>query len=187
MSPTSAHSRRRAFTLTELVVALSVSGVIFGAIFSAYLFMGRNLTRLVNFQEQEVQSRRALRRFTEDVSAAISLTTATASDLAIVKRVSTTNPSMPGVVTIRYQYSPYLCTLTRTDETLREEKILSGIRNLDVTYYNQSGTAITASLQSVKSVELAFSTAAGSRAAGTLASYATVSSRIVLRNKAALE
>ncbi|MDO8541673.1 MAG: type II secretion system protein [Opitutaceae bacterium] len=181
MSPTSAHNRGvRGFTMTELLVALSLSAIIFAAVFSAYIFLGRNLTRLVNLQGQEVQSRRTLRRFTEDVSAAIALSTATATQVAFTKPISS------GTAAITYGYSSANGTLTRTDPS-GTQTLLSGVTAFSVTYYNETGTAVTSSPQSVKAIELTFTTAAGSNASGTLASYTSVSPRVVLRNKQALQ
>src|SRR5688572_20401816 len=100
MSPTSVHSRRgtgrAGFTLVEILVASSISAVVFAGILAAYLFVGRNLTRLVNVQHQEVESRRTLRQVTQDVSAAIQLTTATSSQLSLTK------PTSSGTTAVSY-------------------------------------------------------------------------------------
>lgn len=183
MSRTSAHRRRGAagFTLTEILVATSLSMIVFAAIFSAYLFLGRNLTRLVNVQRQENESRRTLRTFTQDVSAAIRLTTATSSQITLIR------PTSGGTTTVTYTYSSGNGTLTRTEggnvQTLVSE-ISSG--SFAFTFYNESGTTVS-TLQSIKSVEMSFSTTFGSSLAGTRATYRTVSPRIVLRNKPVLQ
>ncbi len=181
MSRTSAHSRRgaAAFTLTELLIAVSLSAILFAAVFSAYLFLGRNLTRLVNGQQQQVESRRALRLFTQDLSAAFRLTTASASQLTL----TTTTASTP---TVTYTYSSGNSTLTRTDSS-GTQTLVRGItpNTFAFTYYNETGATVTA-LQSIKSVEMSFSTTHGSTTAGTQAAYRTVSPRVVLRNKKAI-
>jgi prepilin-type N-terminal cleavage/methylation domain-containing protein len=170
----------RGFTLVELLVATSLSAIVFAGVLSAYLFIGRNLTRLVNFQQQEVESRRTLRYLTEDVSAATVLTTATAS------RLDLTKPASGGSTAISYVYSPGDQTLTRTDPS-GTRTLLTGLTDFSLLYYNRTGMAIASSLLSVKSIELSFSSTAGSAASGTLASYSTVSPRIVMRNKPVLE
>lgn len=89
MSRSSAHNRRIvAFTLPELLLAVTLSGILFTAILSAYLFLGRSLTRLMNLQQQEVQSRRTLRQFTDDASATIALTTASSSQVDLERLIS---------------------------------------------------------------------------------------------------
>ncbi|HZQ36309.1 MAG TPA: prepilin-type N-terminal cleavage/methylation domain-containing protein [Dehalococcoidia bacterium] len=171
----------RGFTLVELMVALSVSLIIVGGVLAAYLFIGRNLTRLINLQQQDVQSRRTLRRFTQDLSAAISLSTATTSQLVFTK------PTSSGNVTITYTYTAGgNGTLSRNDGTTTQT-LLSNVTSFTVNYYNESGTAVTSSPQSVKSAEIVFTSAVGTAAAGTLASFSTVSPRVVLRNKPALQ
>jgi hypothetical protein len=164
----------------EILVATSVSAIIFAGILTAYLFVGRNLTRLVNLQHQEVESRRALRYVTQDVSSAIALTSATTSLLALTK------PTSSGTASVSYSYSSGSGTLSRTDSA-GTQTILTGLTSFSITYYNEGGTAISSSPQSVKSVEMAFTATAGSSGSGTLARYTTVSPRVILRNKQILE
>jgi prepilin-type N-terminal cleavage/methylation domain-containing protein len=173
-------SSRRAFTLVELMVALSISAIVLGGVLAAYLFVGRNLTRLVNLQQQDVQSRHTLRQFTQDLSAAINLTTATSAALTMTKPTSTGN------ATVSYTYTTGNATLTRTDSS-GTQPILTGLTSFAISYYNEAGTAVTSSTQSVKSVEITFVTSVGSANAGTLANLTTVSPRVVLRNKPALQ
>lgn len=161
------------------MVAVSAMAIVFAGIFAAYLFVGRNLTRLVNFQRQEVESRRALRQFTQDLSAAISLTTATSTQIALTK------PTATGTTTVSYTYSSANGMLTRTD-TAGTRTILSGLTAFTLSYFNETGSS-TASTQSVKGVEFSYSSAVGTAASGTRASYTTVSPRVVLRNKPALQ
>lgn len=162
------------------MVALSLGAIVCAGVLAAYLFVGRNLTRLVNFQSQEVESRRTLQYFTEDASAAITLTTATASSLALTK------PTESGTTAVSYAYASAAGTLTRTDGA-GSRVILTGLTSLTFSYYNEGGTEVSGNPQSVKAVELAFASASGSAASGTKASYTTVSPRVVLRNKQTLQ
>ncbi len=170
----------RAFSLVELMVALSLGAIVCAGVLAAYLFVGRNLTRLVNFQSQEVESRRTLQYFTEDASAAITLTTGTATNLALTK------PTATGTTAVSYAYAAAAGTLTRTDGA-GARVILTGLTSLKFSYFNEGGTEITNSPQSVKAVELLFASASGSAASGTKSSYTTVSPRVVLRNKQTLQ
>jgi hypothetical protein len=162
------------------MVALSLGAIVSAGVLAAYLFVGRNLTRLVNFQSQEVESRRTLQHFTEDASSAITLTTATASSLALTK------PTESGTTAVAYAYASAAGTLTRTDGA-GSRVILTGLTSLTFSYYNEGGTEIAGNPQSVKAVELSFASASGSAASGTKASYTTVSPRVVLRNKQTLQ
>jgi prepilin-type N-terminal cleavage/methylation domain-containing protein len=179
MSRISDHSPRRGFTLVELMVAVSAMAIVFAGIFSAYLFVGRNLTRLVNFQRQEVESRRALRQFTQDLSAAINLTTATSTQIALTK------PTATGTTTVSYTYSSGNGTLARTD-SVGTQTILSGVTSFALSYFNETGSSTT-NTQSVKGVEFLYSSAVGTTDSGTRATYTTVSPRVILRNKPALQ
>ena len=158
---------------------MSLCAVIFTAVMGSYLFLGRNLTRLVNFQRQEVESRRTLRQFTQDLSAAISLTTATSTDVAL------TMPTASGTTAVSYSYSSGSGTLTRTD-SIGTQTVLSGVTAFALSYFNQAGSSVASGTQSIKAVEFSYSAGAGSSASGTLASSTTVSSRVLLRNKPAL-
>lgn len=162
------------------MVALSLSAIVFAGILSAFLFLGRSMTRLINLQTQEVASRRAVRQFTQDLSAAIQLTTCVAT------QVTMTKPAASGTTTVGYVFDASAGTLVRTEGT-NSQTVLSGLTALAITYYNEGGTAITGSPQSVKAVEFAFTTATGSAPSGTKVNYQTVSPRVVLRNKPLLE
>ncbi|HUR60618.1 MAG TPA: hypothetical protein VM029_23050, partial [Opitutaceae bacterium] len=118
------------------MVAVSLCAIVFAGILSAYLFVGRNLTRLVNFQQQEVQSRRALRQFTQDLSAAIQLTTATSSQIALTK------PTASGTTTVSYLYSSGSGTLARTD-TAGTQTILRGVTSFALSYFNEAGSTVS--------------------------------------------
>jgi prepilin-type N-terminal cleavage/methylation domain-containing protein len=193
MSRISAHnlSSRRGFTLVELLVATSISAIVLGGVIAAYLFMARNLERLVHLQQQEVQSRRTLKNFTQDLSAARVLTTISTTSLSMTK------PTSGGTTTISYNYVPYTSDPTRGDFNRVENSItqvqLSNVTRIALAYYSEAGSTVTvANPQSVKSVELSFTTTVGNTINnnardGTQVSYAMASPRVVLRNKQTLQ
>ena len=186
MSPINAHRPRaaRGFTLTELMVALSLAIIVIAGILAAYLFLGRNLTRLVNMQQQEAKSRRALQYFTRDMSSAIQLTTSTDSQIVLTMPTSGSNTSVTYTYTAGADGTG---TFTRTD-TSGTTTMLTDLTAFDFDYYNESGSAIASSTpQSVKAVEFTFTSAVGTTLNGTRVTYASVSPRIVLRNKPLLE
>ena len=78
--PTGARKSAAAgFTLAEILIAATLTLMLALGVISAYLFLGRNFTRLGNTQVQDVKARRALFYFTQDVSSASSLTSATSA------------------------------------------------------------------------------------------------------------
>jgi prepilin-type N-terminal cleavage/methylation domain-containing protein len=187
MSRISVHSSarragRRGFTLAEVMVATALLAVVLAGVLAAYLFVGRNLTRLVNLQQQEVEGRRALRNFTQDVSAAIQLTNATPTNLML------TMPSGAGTTSVTYSYLAAASggRLVRT-QAANSQTLLTGLTSFQITYFNEAGDVVTSSPQSVKAVELVYSSASGSAASGTQARQTTVSPRVLLRNKPALQ
>jgi hypothetical protein len=98
-----------------------------------------------------------------------------------------------GATRVTYTYTPPVVGpplvpgyLTRTD-TVGSQIVLRDLTAFAFAYYNEGGTAVTSSPQSVKAIEVSFSSAVGSAASGTLASYSTASARILLRNKALLQ
>lgn len=171
---------RRGFTLLEILIATSISAIVFAGILAAYLFMGRNLTRLVHTQQQEVQSRRALRHFTQDLSAATAIAIPSSGVLTVTK------PAASGTTTVTYTYSADGGTLVRTEGTA--QTILSNLTSYAYAFYSESGSTVASTaLQSAKSIELVFTSSVGRQANGTLTKFTTVSPRVVLRNKPALQ
>jgi Tfp pilus assembly protein PilW len=184
MLPTSVPRRVRAggFTLVELMIALSLAFIVIAGILAAYLFMARGLTRLAYTQQQEVKSRRALTMFTQDLSSAIQLTTSTSSAITAVV------PTASSTTTVTYTYTAVAGnagTLTRTDSA-GTTTLLTDLSAFSFRYYNESGSVVTSSPQSVKSVEFTSTSVLGSALSGTRMTHSTMSPRVVLRNKPAL-
>jgi prepilin-type N-terminal cleavage/methylation domain-containing protein len=66
--------RRRGFTLTELLVAVGLSGLVLGAILAAFLFLARTGLRLEFYNDMEHQARTALEVFARDTREASAIT-----------------------------------------------------------------------------------------------------------------
>lgn len=83
-------------TLVEVLIGTSLALIVLSGVFAAYLFLGKNLTRIGNAQEQERKGRRALRQFAADAGAAIaftSITSASSSNLTFTVPTTLTNCS----------------------------------------------------------------------------------------------
>lgn len=175
------HSSRSGFTLFEVIVAVGLSAVIFAGVFSGYTFLARNFTRLLNSQGQDAKSRKAIYVFTQDISKAVRVSTATDSNLTLlIQGTGGTTTS------VSYVYSSTAGTLTRTDSS-GSTVLLTNLTKLDFNYFNKAGTSITSLPISVKEVELTFSTALGDSANGTQSRFTSVTPRLVLRNKTLLQ
>jgi hypothetical protein len=81
--PTNARKPRAAFTLVELLMVLTPLLFLGLGVITAYIYLGRNLTRLGNAQPQDVKARRALFEFEQDAGAATSLTSMTTANLTV--------------------------------------------------------------------------------------------------------
>ena len=179
-NPKASRTAAGGFTLSELMFAMSISAFVFAGVLSAWLFLGRNFTRLMSFQQQSEQGRDALYVFARDVHGAMQVATAGSSQLAL------TMPPQASPTTISYTYNATSGTLTRTDASGTTTTPLIGLTALNFSYFNTAGTA-TASSLSISQVELSYTSANGIAASGTQSSFPLVSSRVILRNKPFLQ
>lgn len=185
LTPTIPDSRGRrpstgGFTLVELLLATMMSALVFAAIFSAYLFVARNLTRLTNTQQQLTQTRTAIFRLTRDVNEATAITTAADSSLIL------TVPS--GTATYTYNSGTQILTRTIGGVTTT---LVTNLTTFRFYYYSKGGsTALTTPVSNpnvlVGQLEMRYTSAAGSSANGTQSGFTTVSSRLVMRSKTIL-
>ena len=178
------------FTLVELLVGMSLSLLIMGAVLSSYVFLGRNFTRTLgiiskNQPTLESQGRRALAYFSQDVRMASGISgTPSASSLTL------TLPSSSGTTTVTYAYDSTGRTLTRTTASGAALVLQANLLTFAFNYYDTSAnpyTSFTNYLSGIKQVSMAFSSQAGAGFNGTLTQvYQTTSSRLILRNKSLL-
>ncbi len=171
------------FTLVELLIGMSLSLMVLTAVLSSYLFMGRNLVRLVNQQEIETESRRTLLYFAQDVRMASSLSGPSATG------VTFTVPTSGGTTTVAWSYSSANGTLTRTPATGTAQVLINNLQSCAFSYYNIAGNSVTdyvnsVSLSNMRRIALAFSAQAGSANNGTLTIvHQAASPRLSMRNK----
>jgi prepilin-type N-terminal cleavage/methylation domain-containing protein len=190
------------FTLLEILIAMAISVAVFAAVMSAYIFVGRNLTRLANTQQLEVSSNRSFYLFSKDVSAATAVATGSNSTSLILtlpnKTVTYTYTGAQfdqGFLT-RIASPPDVTTPEDVgDPTLDSAKILRHLSSFSFSYFDKAGNA-TSSAISVKQLEFNFvstlriltdesaATVEVTSKAGTQGHYSGVSPRLLLRNKA---
>jgi hypothetical protein len=157
-------------------------------VLSAYLYMGRNLTRLVNMQQQDVKARRTLETFAQDVGAATTFVTATDSQFEFYLQSAAGTGDR-----VNYTYTTGASATGRLVRTYMPAAgaaevitLLTNLSVFDFNYFNEPGIATT-SLSYIKSAQFSFTSQVGTAASGTQASYSSVSSRIVARNKPTLQ
>lgn len=78
-------SRRRGFTLVEIMIGATLSSFVLAAVLSTFLFMGRSGANLANYSDMESQARKALEIFAQDVrqASAIAWTSSTRVRLTV--------------------------------------------------------------------------------------------------------
>lgn len=186
MSPTG--NRRGAsvagFTLVEALIGFSLMAVVFTALLSAYVFLGRTLTRLNNTQEQEVRARRAFQQFAQDVGSAVTFTTVSSTRLVFTLQSATDTTD-----TADYTYTAganatgtLVRTYTTSLGTVTAVTLLSSLSAFDFNCYTAIGTDATTG-SAVKSAQFSFTSVVGSGAGGTRATYSNVSAKVIARNK----
>lgn len=179
--------------MVELLIGMSLTFIVMAGILAAYLFMGRNLTRMVNLQDQEVKNRRVLQLFTSDVSSAIQFTLATDTQVVISAQTATSAASY-----VTYTYTAGAANtgkLTRTTPTDAAGAVISGsiatdlltgLSAFDFNFFTETNVSTT-SLASIKFAQFSYTAVIGTKASGTGSTYTTVSSKVLLRNKPALQ
>lgn len=100
-------SSNRGFTLVELLVGVTLSGMVMAAVLSSYIFLARSFTRLSNQQVLESEARRTLTYFSRDVQAATGIATISTSPTSpAANRVDLTVPTTTGSTnTVTYYYN----------------------------------------------------------------------------------
>ncbi|MBI5766293.1 MAG: hypothetical protein HZA93_00745 [Verrucomicrobia bacterium] len=85
-SPPGCALRRRrgaAFTLAEIMIGSAIGGFILAGVLSAFIMMTRSAQRLYNYNGMEVEARRALEEFAQDVRMASAITYHSATSLSL--------------------------------------------------------------------------------------------------------
>ena len=189
---------QRGFTLVELMAAGLISLIVFAGLFSAYIYIARNVTRNSISHQHSLQSSRILHLFANDVGVATQVKGASNWQLDL---------QLPNGSIVSYTYHPDTQSLQRTS-TSGELLTLNGISPLPLgfsspsfcsnifNYYNQRGASLlpapiavpdavipVIALVDIRQIELSFLITDGVADNGTLVRTPTLSSRIILRNK----
>lgn len=180
---------RAGFTLVELLVAVSLAGIVMTGMLTTYLFLGRNLVRLNNQQTLDEEHRRLLLEFSQDFRKAEAVTAA--SDTAVTFRV----PNATGTFTVTYTYTAganFTGTLVRTTLPATTTRTLaSNLGSFDLDYFDAADNAVTSfpnKLSSVRKVAFDYTAQAGYARTGTRTPVQTIASaRLALRNARFLE
>jgi prepilin-type N-terminal cleavage/methylation domain-containing protein len=128
---------RRGFTLTELIVATSLSGILLVAVLSSVLLISRSGYLLNNYVQMEHEARHALEAFAVD---------ARVTQDVVWHRASASSPLTgitlvaPDGTSVRYTYDAANGTLTRNAAS-GSKVLVSGIQSLTFTAYRYDDAA----------------------------------------------
>lgn len=193
-------SRKGGFTIGELMIGVSLSIMVMGAVLSSYVFVARAYTRTIGFgwpnqPTLEGQGRITLARLAQDVQMASTISSPSASEITLAIPYS-----LGGTRNVTYYYNSaststtiYSVTvpaksLSRIDRTNNTATTLhTSLLTCVFTYYDVTGrpyTSYTDYLIGIKQLSLAFTAQAGTSANGTLTQiYRTASPKLEFRNK----
>jgi Tfp pilus assembly protein PilW len=164
------------YTLVELMIGMSLWIIVITVTLVAWMFIGRNFTRMQNSQYLEAHARSTFQLFNNDVSTATKVTAATSTSLSL------TVPSG----TVSYSYSSANGTLTRTDTSGNQTVLISDLTAFSFNYFNTTGTTAISNPNSasIKRIELTFSSSItnSSDKDQKASTYSTVSPRVALSN-----
>jgi hypothetical protein len=187
----------RGFTLAELIVSMTLGMIVMLAVFSTYLYLGRNLTRLSYRSVLEGQSRKILNVFATDIRNTTSIVSASASGLTLktIHIDPITKVQTAPVVTYVYNSAKLSRDPDGSGPVILNNDIGDANVQVPVTipsfsflYYNTNGSAVLPNAPiSIKQVALSFTLQAGVLAIqgqqGTLSSYPVASGKMPLINR----
>lgn len=165
-STNSKESKRHAFTLVEMMVAVLIFSIALTSILSTFIVFAKSAVSVGGYAEMSSESRKALELFSRDIRSADALTVINAkianSLVYTDSGITLSYPAYYGERTVSYGYSSGSFTRTEVyDGTTTTEKLLSGVSQLKIKFYQTPGnnfSAVSGPLASVdiwtKSVQL---------------------------------
>lgn len=121
---------RRAFTLVEILVGMTLSGFLLAGVLTSFLFIGRSGQNLANYSDMEAEARSGLEVFAQDVRQASAITWNSANSVTL--RVDSAD--------VLYAYDTSTHILSRQGSPL-----ITGITSFELIGYNITGALVTAS------------------------------------------
>lgn len=185
---------RGGFTLLEVMMVTLISSFVFAGVLSAYIFLGRGLSRQVNEEGLESRTRLALFWFTQDVSNASAVKAQNPGAGVTGTLMILTVPSL-GSVTYACDWSGGAGQgkLTRQVGAGATLTLLTNLTSFSLGYFDPSGNSITApstaptnAQANIKQVDMVYTSTAGVAKTGNQSNFTVVSPIVILKNKAVL-
>ncbi len=124
--------KKRGFTLTELLIATSISSVLISGITSSYMFIFKSSLGMSQYIEMNTQSQIGLERFGRDMRMAVDIWSASATNLSLEVQ------SESGTRTVTYTLDEATKSLVRVEGTW-ELTVIENIESLKISYFNLLG------------------------------------------------
>jgi Tfp pilus assembly protein PilW len=194
-------NRRAGFTISELLVGVSLALIVMTGVLSSYVFVARSYNRTIGFgmanqPTLEAQGRRTLAWWAQDVQTASGVTSPSASEVTLAvprsdggtKNVTYYYNSTASAVSV-YSVTVPAKSLARIDRNTSTALTLhSSLLTCVFSYFDTFGnpyTSYTDYLPGINQVSMVFTAQAGSSVNSTLTQvYKSASPRLLLRNKA---
>ncbi|MFT3868208.1 MAG: prepilin-type N-terminal cleavage/methylation domain-containing protein [Nibricoccus sp.] len=104
---------RAAFTLVEVLVAMSISLMVMAGVMSTFLFTTRGNYTVFNYTDMESEARNCLDQFGVDVRMAQDISWDSVAPTDSTTRISLVIPTATGTKTCSYEYDPAAKTFSR--------------------------------------------------------------------------
>jgi hypothetical protein len=188
----------RAFTMLEVMLSTAITAFVFAGVLSAYIFLGRALSRQLNAEGLESRTRLTLFEFNQDVSNATSISAQNPGAGVTGDQMVLTVPTTTGSNTIKYHCDWSAGApngiLERSVNSGAYLVLLTNVSSISFQYYDATthlvtvGSAAPSSPQvDIKQVCVSFTTEAGYGPSGNLSQFTMVSPLVVMKNKAILQ
>ena len=184
-----------AFTLLEVMLVTFISSFVFAGVLSAYIFLGRGLSRQANEEVLESRSRLALYYLTQDISMASAIQAANPGSETTGNQMTLTIPGIGSGVTYYCDWSHGLSKgiLERQVGSGTYLVLLTNLSSFSLQFLDSTTHSVTvpSSIPSspqieIKQVCMTFTSTWGYKASGNLSNLTVVSPLLVLKNQAVL-
>jgi prepilin-type N-terminal cleavage/methylation domain-containing protein len=186
----------RGFTLLEVMMVTLISSFVFAGVLSAYIFLGRGLSRQVNAEGLESRTRLALSYFTQDVSSASSITAQNPGTQTTGNQMVLSIPGLSSTVTYKCDWSG------GTAAGILERQVgssgpwlvlLKNLTSFGFQYFDSTTHSITVPTvaptspqNDIKQVCMTYTSSAGYAPSGNVSQFTVVSPLVILKNKGLL-
>lgn len=164
------------FTLTEIIVATGLGGILLAAMLTTFVFIAKGGARLAQFHDLETRSSLALQQFAMDARQAETSTWVNTNQLSL---------QVTGKGAVNYTYDTARRTLKRTTAT-ETRTLASDINSFQFAAFDRDGAALRLDADDInaktKMVQMEITFRSGGGATKPVESTA-VSARCMLRNK----